>query len=58
MLISVHFSKARERAWRIGQQRSVTIYRLLMAGTIEEKIYHRQVTSILSHWNIPSASAK
>ena len=35
--------QARERAWRIGQQRDVTIYRLLMAGTIEEKIYHRQV---------------
>ncbi|XP_055342313.1 DNA excision repair protein ERCC-6-like [Paramacrobiotus metropolitanus] len=36
-------TQARERAWRIGQQRSVTIYRLLCAGTIEEKIYHRQI---------------
>ncbi|XP_063880762.1 DNA excision repair protein ERCC-6-like [Scylla paramamosain] len=36
-------SQARERAWRIGQLRHVTIYRLLMAGTIEEKIYHRQI---------------
>ena len=35
--------QARERAWRIGQEQSVTIYRLLTAGTIEEKIYHRQV---------------
>lgn len=35
--------QARERAWRIGQQRQVVIYRLLTAGTIEEKIYHRQV---------------
>lgn len=35
--------QARERAWRIGQQRQVIIYRLLTAGTIEEKIYHRQV---------------
>lgn len=35
--------QARERAWRIGQQRHVIIYRLLTAGTIEEKIYHRQV---------------
>ncbi|XP_037074446.1 DNA excision repair protein ERCC-6-like, partial [Pollicipes pollicipes] len=35
--------QARERAWRIGQQRHVTIYRLLTAGTIEEKIYHRQI---------------
>lgn len=35
--------QARERAWRIGQQRHVIIYRLITAGTIEEKIYHRQV---------------
>jgi DNA excision repair protein ERCC-6 len=35
--------QARERAWRIGQTRQVTIYRLLLAGTIEEKIYHRQI---------------
>ncbi|GIY56968.1 DNA excision repair protein ERCC-6 [Caerostris darwini] len=36
-------AQARERAWRIGQVRQVTIYRLLTAGTIEEKIYHRQI---------------
>uniref|UniRef100_A0A8C4Q287 Excision repair cross-complementation group 6 n=1 Tax=Eptatretus burgeri TaxID=7764 RepID=A0A8C4Q287_EPTBU len=36
-------TQARERAWRIGQTRKVTIYRLLTAGTIEEKIYHRQI---------------
>lgn len=36
-------AQARERAWRIGQERQVTIYRLLMSGTIEEKIYHRQI---------------
>ena len=35
--------QARERAWRIGQDRQVTIYRLLTAGTVEEKIYHRQI---------------
>jgi DNA excision repair protein ERCC-6 len=35
--------QARERAWRIGQHRNVTIYRLLTSGTIEEKIYHRQI---------------
>ena len=34
-------TQARERAWRIGQKRQVTIYRLLTTGTIEEKIYHR-----------------
>nr|CDQ02163.1 Bm12850, isoform a [Brugia malayi] len=32
--------QARERAWPIGQERAVTIYRLLTGGTIEEKIYH------------------
>lgn len=35
--------QARERAWRIGQTREVVIYRLMTAGTIEEKIYHRQI---------------
>jgi DNA excision repair protein ERCC-6 len=35
--------QARERSWRIGQTKNVTIYRLLTAGTIEEKIYHRQI---------------
>ncbi|XP_019720182.1 DNA excision repair protein ERCC-6 [Hippocampus comes] len=36
-------TQARERAWRIGQNKQVTVYRLLTAGTIEEKIYHRQI---------------
>jgi len=36
-------AQARERAWRIGQSKEVTVYRLITAGTIEEKIYHRQV---------------
>jgi DNA excision repair protein ERCC-6 len=35
--------QARERAWRLGQKREVTIYRLMTSGTIEEKIYHRQI---------------
>lgn len=35
--------QAKERAWRIGQERAVTVYRLLSAGTIEEKIYQRQI---------------
>jgi len=35
--------QARERAWRLGQKREVVIYRLMTAGTIEEKIYHRQL---------------
>jgi len=35
--------QANERAWRFGQKKSVTVYRLITAGTIEEKIYHRQI---------------
>jgi DNA excision repair protein ERCC-6 len=35
--------QARERAWRIGQTREVVIYRLITRGTIEEKVYHRQI---------------
>jgi len=36
-------AQARERAWRFGQEREVTIYRLIMAGTVEERIYQRQI---------------
>ncbi|KAI8970281.1 SNF2 family N-terminal domain-containing protein [Mycotypha africana] len=35
--------QARERAWRLGQKKDVTVYRLMTSGTIEEKIYHRQI---------------
>ncbi|CCJ28090.1 unnamed protein product, partial [Pneumocystis jirovecii] len=35
--------QARERAWRLGQKKDVIIYRLMTSGTIEEKIYHRQI---------------
>ena len=42
--------QARERAWRIGQERDVTIYRLITSGTVEEKIYQRQIyKQFLSH---------
>ncbi|KAJ8669045.1 hypothetical protein QAD02_000304 [Eretmocerus hayati] len=40
-------AQARERAWRIGQDKNVTVYRLITAGTIEEKMYHRQIYKIL-----------
>ncbi|XP_012943574.1 DNA repair and recombination protein RAD54B [Aplysia californica] len=36
--------QAMARVWRDGQTRKVHIYRLLTVGTIEEKIYQRQVT--------------
>ena len=36
-------AQARERAWRIGQRREVVVYRLVTSGTIEEKIYQRQI---------------
>ncbi|KAL9180108.1 hypothetical protein ACHAXT_008078 [Thalassiosira profunda] len=36
-------AQARERSWRFGQKRDVTVYRLITAGTIEEKIYQRQI---------------
>lgn len=39
--------QARERAWRLGQTRDIVIYRLMTAGTIEEKIYHRQIFKTL-----------
>ncbi|KAI0480277.1 SNF2 family N-terminal domain-containing protein [Xylariaceae sp. FL0804] len=35
--------QARERAWRLGQKKEVTIYRLMTAGTIEEKVLHTQI---------------
>lgn len=39
--------QSRERAWRLGQQRPVTVYRLITRGTIEEKIYERQIFKIM-----------
>ena len=48
-LINLIF-QARERAWRIGQDRDVIIYRLICTGSLEEKIYQRYV--ILSYWGL------
>ncbi|XP_033628161.1 DNA excision repair protein ERCC-6-like isoform X1 [Asterias rubens] len=36
-------SQAVDRVYRIGQKRSVVIYRLISCGTVEEKIYRRQI---------------
>ena len=35
--------QARERAYRVGQTRAVVVYRLVTAGTLEEKVYQRQI---------------
>ena len=36
-------AQARERAWRLGQTKPVVVYRLVSSGTIEEKVYERQI---------------
>ncbi|KAE8448069.1 hypothetical protein EG329_009834 [Mollisiaceae sp. DMI_Dod_QoI] len=35
--------QAQDRAYRIGQQRDVEVYRLVSAGTVEEIVYARQI---------------
>ena len=35
--------QAVDRAYRIGQKNNVIVYRLIMAGTVEEKMYEKQV---------------
>ncbi|XP_070573019.1 DNA excision repair protein ERCC-6-like [Ptychodera flava] len=36
-------NQAVDRAYRIGQKKSVVIYRLISCGSVEEKIYRRQI---------------
>jgi len=36
-------SQAVDRAFRIGQTMNVVVYRLITCGTLEEKIYRRQI---------------
>lgn len=38
-----HDLQAMDRAYRFGQQRDVSVYRLLGAGSLEELIYARQL---------------
>ncbi|KAL0248477.1 hypothetical protein GEMRC1_003713 [Eukaryota sp. GEM-RC1] len=35
--------QSKERSWRMGQTKEVEIYRMICAGTIEERILHRQI---------------
>ena len=39
------------RVWRDGQKREVFVYRFLSAGTVEEKMFQRQIlkVSVLKH---------
>ena len=39
-------AQAVDRAYRVGQERNVLVYRLVTCATIEEKIYRRQVSKI------------
>lgn len=39
-----HDVQAMARVWRDGQKRPVLVYRLATSGTIEEKIFQRQIT--------------
>ena len=43
---SISACQAMARIWRDGQRLPCTIYRLLTAGTIEEKIYQRQIMKV------------
>ena len=36
-------SQSVDRAYRIGQKKDVVVYRLITCGTVEEKIYRKQV---------------
>ena len=38
------FSQAAARVWRDGQRKKVYVYRLLAAGTLEEKVFQRQMS--------------
>ena len=39
--------QAVDRAYRIGQDRDVIVYRMITAGTVEEKMYEKQVRHLI-----------
>ena len=40
-------SQSVDRAYRIGQSKDVLVYRLMTCGTVEEKIYRKQVKGLI-----------
>ena len=42
-VIANHSSWFLNRVYRIGQKKTVVIYRLITCGTLEEKIYRKQI---------------
>lgn len=40
-------SQSVDRAYRIGQSKDVLVYRLMTCGTVEEKIYRKQVKGFI-----------
>ncbi|KAF8768041.1 DNA repair and recombination protein RAD54B like protein [Argiope bruennichi] len=50
--------QAMARIWRDGQKHSVYIYRLITTGTIEEKIYQRQVSKQCLSGSVLNPSTK
>jgi len=41
-------NQAVDRAYRIGQKKEVVVYRLISSGTVEERIYEKQVSVVTS----------
>eukprot|EP00750_Incisomonas_marina_P033764 INCI9952.6.p1 GENE.INCI9952.6~~INCI9952.6.p1 ORF type:complete len:388 (-),score=70.54 INCI9952.6:419-1537(-) len=53
-----HDVQAQDRAFRIGQRRHVTVYRLISMGTVDELMYMRQINKItVGNHTLTGASA-